>query len=80
THWKVTGWEPNRREVIEVTSKPFSPTLTYLFEPADGGTKFTRQIDVEAGGFFKIVMPLMRRMMRKQNAQFLQNLKKVLEG
>jgi uncharacterized protein YndB with AHSA1/START domain len=79
-HWKVTGWEPNRREVIEVTAKPFSPTLTYLFEPAGGGTRFTRRVEIAPTGFFKFMQPMVRSMAGKRNGQFVRHLKDVLES
>jgi uncharacterized protein YndB with AHSA1/START domain len=76
--WEVVEFEPNRREVINVTD-PLSPTLTYRFEEVDGGTRFTRKIDLEPTGFFRIMKGVMRGMMEKRNARFLTNLKDVLE-
>jgi uncharacterized protein YndB with AHSA1/START domain len=78
--WEIVEFEPNRREVIRVTAKPLSPTLTYRFEQADGGTRFTRHIDLEPTGFFKIMKGMMRKMMEKGNAGFLATLKRVLEA
>ncbi|MGH2710896.1 MAG: SRPBCC family protein [Actinomycetota bacterium] len=77
--WEIVEFEPNRKEVIKVTAKPLSPTLTYRFEQANGGTLFTRHIDLEPTGFFKIMKGMMRGMMEKRNAGFLANLKGVLE-
>jgi hypothetical protein len=76
--WQVVELEPNRREVIKVTDA-LSPTLTYRFEEVDGGTRFTRHIDLEPTGFLKIIKGMMRGMMKKRNASFVANLKDVLE-
>lgn len=76
--WEVVEFEPNRREVIKVTD-PLSPTLTYRFEEVDGGTRFTRRIDLEPTGFFRMIKGPMRGMMEKRNARFVANLKDVLE-
>jgi uncharacterized protein YndB with AHSA1/START domain len=77
--WDIVEFEPNRREVIKVTAKPVSPTLTYRFEQANGGTRFSRRIDLEPTGFFKVMKGMMRRMMEKGNAGYLANLKNVLD-
>jgi uncharacterized protein YndB with AHSA1/START domain len=76
--WEVDEFEPNRREVIKVTDA-LSPTLTYRFEEVDGGTRFTRRIDLEPTGFFRVMKGMMRGMMEKRNARFVGNLKDVLE-
>ena len=78
-YWRVVELEPNHREVIDVTAPPFNPTLTYLFEPVDGATRFTRRIEVEPRGYVKVLAPLVRRMMRKRNASFMPRLKAALE-
>jgi hypothetical protein len=77
--WKIVELEPDRREVIRVTDKLLSPTLTYRFEETDGGTRFSRRIEVEPTGLFKLMRGMMRSMMVKRNAGFLANLKEVLE-
>jgi hypothetical protein len=78
-YWRVVELEPNRREVIDVTAPPFNPTLTYVFEPANGATRFTRRIEVEPRGYVKVLAPLVRRMMQRRNASFMPRLKAALE-
>jgi hypothetical protein len=58
---------------------PMKPMLTYLFEPADGGTTFTRGVQLEVSGMMRLMQPIMRMMMPKSNAGFVANLKRVLE-
>lgn len=79
-YWRVVELEPDRRAVIDVTAPPFNPTLTYLFEPVSGSTRFTRRIEVEPRGYVKVLAPLVRRMMEKRNASFMPKLKAALEG
>ena len=76
---EVVTFEPPRREVMRGVAGPMQPTLTYLCEPADGGTTFTRRIQIEASGFMGLMLPLMRPMIGKRNAGFVANLKRVLE-
>jgi carbon monoxide dehydrogenase subunit G len=58
---------------------PMQPTLTYLLEPADGGTRFTRRVQIKISGIMRVMEPLMRLMTPKRNADFVANLKRVLE-
>jgi hypothetical protein len=76
---QITGLEPNRRLEITTKTGPMRPIATYLFEPADGGTRFTRHVDIPLQGPFRIMKPLMGRGARKRNARFVQNLKNLLE-
>jgi uncharacterized protein YndB with AHSA1/START domain len=76
---EVIGFDPNRRQVIRGEMGSMRPTITDLFEPADGGTKFTRRIQIEASGLMRLMLPLVRPMTGKIWTGFLANLKRVLE-
>ena len=76
---EVVAFEPNRMEVQRGVIGPMQPTLTYVFEPADGGTRFTRRVQIKVSGTMRMMEPLMRLMTPKGNAGFLANLKRVLE-
>ena len=76
---EVVTFEQNRKQVMEGDIGPMHPTLTYLLEPSDGGTKFTRHVQISVSGWMKIISPMMGMMLPKQNKGFLANLKRVLE-
>jgi len=76
---RVVTFEPNRRQVMEGAIGPMHPTLTYVLEPSDGGTTFTRHVQISVSGWMKIMSPMMGMMLPKQNKGFLANLKRVLE-
>jgi uncharacterized protein YndB with AHSA1/START domain len=76
---EVIGFDPNRRQVMRGEMGSMRPTITDLFEPADGGTKFTRRIQIEASGLMRLTLPLVRPMTGKIWTGFLANLKRVLE-
>ena len=76
---EVVTFEPNRALAMKGDVGPMHPTLTYRFEPAGGGTKFTRRVQISVSGWMKIMQPVMGMMIPKQNKGFLANLKRVLE-
>jgi hypothetical protein len=76
---EVIEFEPNRKEVMRGEIGPMRPTLTYLFEPADGGTRFTRRVQIRVSGMMKVMTPVMSIMTKRSNRGFLANLKRVLE-
>jgi uncharacterized protein YndB with AHSA1/START domain len=76
---EVVGFEPDRKRVLRGEMGPLRPTITDLFEPTDGETRFTRRIQLEASGFMGLMLPLMGIMVGRSNTGFLANLKRVLE-
>jgi hypothetical protein len=49
-------------------------------EPVDGGVRFTRHIDLDAGGFMGWMTNRMLGWATQRNDRFVENLKRVLEG
>jgi uncharacterized protein YndB with AHSA1/START domain len=77
---EVTKKEENHLLEITTTTGPIKPVATYLFEPSNGGTRFTRHLDIPVKGSMRLLRPLMRRNAEKRNKQFVQNLKSLLEA
>ncbi len=79
---KVTALEPGRREQLETVTAPMNvkPTITYLFEESGPATRFTRAMEVRPEGRTRLMEPFLRRMMTKNNASYVSNLKAVLEA
>ncbi len=77
---KVTEYEPNRKLRFGTASGPVPNEAEWIFESTTGGTKITVSIEAEPGGFFKIAVPLLRRMFRRQWETNLANLKDLLEA
>jgi len=76
---EVTKKEDNHLLEITTTTGLMKPIATYLFEPSNGGTRFTRHVDIPVEGPMRLLRPLMRRNAEKRNEQFVQNLKSLLE-
>ena len=75
----VTVYEPPRRFVLTERMGKFEPVLTLTVKPDGGGSRITRRLDMEPHGMLKVMAPFTGGMMRKRNAGFLSNLKRVLE-
>ncbi|WP_461162997.1 SRPBCC family protein [Arthrobacter sp. R4-81] len=76
----VTVYEPPRQVVLTSQMGNMKPVLTLTVVPEDGGSRITRRLDMEPKGMLRIVAPFTGGMMRKRNAGFLTNLKRVLEA
>jgi hypothetical protein len=57
-----------------------APTDIRTIQPVEGGVRFTRHVDLNAGGFMGWMTKRTLGMITKCNEQFVQNLKQVLEG
>lgn len=82
TEFEVTGFEPSRLVEFQAPSRMpmgLEPRITYLFESEDGGTRFTRRVEMEPTGAFRIMGPLMAAMSRRYNTRHLRDLKELLE-
>jgi hypothetical protein len=79
---EVTRLEPERVEVLEARTAlmGMAPTITYTFEQAGSGTRFTRSVAMDPKGIGTLMKPMMRSMVPKRNAAFVANLKKYYEG
>jgi uncharacterized protein YndB with AHSA1/START domain len=76
----VAEYAPPNRAVLKGRLGKMAPTITYTFEADGPGTKFTRTVDISPPGLMRLMAPLMKGMMQKQNAGFLANLKRALEA
>ena len=76
----VTSYEVDRRFAIQGDLGPFSGTLIYEFEEADGATRLMNTADLEANGLARLAAPLAAGRIRDAVATNLGALKSLLEG
>jgi uncharacterized protein YndB with AHSA1/START domain len=77
---KVTEYEPYERWGKVLDSKSFIIDNKLIFNPTEGGTRFTIMYDVKVSGFLKLLSLLIFSSMRKQLKMDLINLKSILEA
>lgn len=78
---EVTAFEPHHRVELTTREGNFNPTLTHMFERANGGTRYTRQVEIPLKGILRLVGPIMKATgaAQRRNARFAENLKELLD-
>ena len=81
TPYERSSYEPNRRYTDRATGGPVpDQDWTYTFEELPEGTRLTRAVEGEPGGFFKLAEPLIERALKRQVRADLETLKDLLEA
>ena len=76
---EIVEFEADRRIVSQADMGNMKPTMTYVFEEAEGGTQVTRRIQIGTSGMMTLMSPMIKMMVRRRNVGFVDNLKQVLE-
>ena len=76
----VTEYKPGSRLAITVSSGTVRGKAVFSFKTVEGGTEVTEAMEAETGGVFKVADPIVTRMVQRQYAANLENLKDLLEA
>jgi uncharacterized protein YndB with AHSA1/START domain len=76
----TTEYESNKKWGKNITCGNMAIEEHVTYNPIEGGTAFTILYDMKAGGFLKLLSPLMAGSMRKETKKSLGNLKSILEA
>jgi uncharacterized protein YndB with AHSA1/START domain len=77
----ATEYESNKKWSKNITCGSMAIEEHVIYNPVEGGgTTFTIVYDMKAGGFLKLLSPLMAGSMRKETKKSLVNLKSILEA
>jgi carbon monoxide dehydrogenase subunit G len=78
--WEVTDYQPNRRyEIRTLPGGPLDWNGVYELEPAGVGTIVTSRGDVKPNGLLRLLEPLLRSELPKDEANELEQLKTIIE-
>ncbi len=78
--YEVVDLVPGERLVMQTAQGPFPMQTTYMWEPADGGTRMTLRNTGSPRGFARVTAPVMELAMRRAMSKDLATLKRRLEG
>ena len=76
----VTGYQPNKSWSHNITSGNVMINEHLVFDPAEGGTRFTQIYDIQANAFPEQIMTTVATGMHKEMRERLQLLKNILEA
>jgi len=77
---EVVEYDPGTLLKMRSVKAPFPMEITYTFEDAAGGTRFSNHITGGPGGIARVLSPLMAMGVKRNVSKDLQRLKAVLEG
>jgi uncharacterized membrane protein len=78
--YEVVEWIPHRKLVMRTSEGPFPMETSYAWEPLDAvSTRMTLRNRGDPRGFARIVAPMMKLAMRRENRRDLRRLKQLLE-
>jgi len=76
----ATEYEPDKKWGKKITCGSLAIEEHITCNPSEGGTVFTIDYDMKAGGFLRLLSPVMTGSMRKETKKSLGNLKSILEA
>jgi uncharacterized membrane protein len=79
TTYEMIEYEPNRSAVWKTVSGPLPLTFKRKFEQVEGGTRFAIRYELDARGFFKLVMSLLGSSVKRQHEGDLRKVKELME-
>ncbi len=74
-----TEFETNHRYAFSGTV-PFPVTVAFTLEPVAGGTRVDQVIEAEPGGFFKLALPVLLTMGKRQLQTDLDNFRDLMDA
>jgi len=77
---RVTEYEPNKLLAVKGSAASVSGSIRFTFEPIGDGTQLTETREVELGGLWKLIAPIILPMQETQGRNDLANVKRVLES
>jgi uncharacterized protein YndB with AHSA1/START domain len=75
----ATEYESDKKWGKKISSGTLAIEEHITYNPVEGGTVFTIHYDMKAGGFLKLLSPVIANSMRKETKKSLGNLKSILE-
>ena len=77
---EVVAYEPDQKYAMKNVTEGVETIYLYTFNPEAGGTRVDLVCEVKAGGLKKLVLPMVVSVLKKEDGDHLQRLKKALEG
>lgn len=79
TELEVVAYDPHERYAMKNQTSGIETVYRYTFHPQAGGTRVDLVCEVRAGGIKKLFVPLVVAVLKREDGDHLQRLKKALE-
>lgn len=76
---EVVAYEPNQKYAMKNVTDGIETVYRYTFHPEAAGTRVDLVCEVKAGGLKKFMLPMVVSILKKEDGDHLQRLKKALE-
>ena len=76
---EVVDYEPGQKYAMRNLTEGIETVYRYTFHPEAGGTRVNLVCEVKAGGLKKLMLPLVVSVLKREDGDHLQRLKKALE-
>ena len=77
---EVVAYEPNQKYAMKNVTEGIETVYRYTFRPEANGTRVDLICEVKAGGLKKLMLPMVASILKKEDGDHLQKLKRALEG
>ena len=76
---EIVEFEPTRKYAMQNVTEGIETTYRYNFQPEKNGTRIDLVCEVKAKGLKKLMLPLVAAILKKEDGDHLQRVKKILE-
>ena len=79
TELEIVEFEPTRKYAMQNVTEGIETVYQYILQPERDGTRIDLVCELKAKGIKKLMLPLVATILKKEDGDHLQRLKKVLE-
>jgi hypothetical protein len=77
--WEIVEFEPTRKYAVQNVTEGIKTVYRYNIQPERDGTRIDLVCEVNAKGIKKLMLPLVVSILKKEDGDHLQRVKKILE-
>jgi len=76
---QVSEYVPNRMIALQLSAGLITAQTGFTFEPVEGGTRLTHPSEIELGGWWKLITPILGPMLERDGREDMANIKRIME-
>ncbi len=77
---RVSEYAPNRMIALQGSLGQMTAQTGFTFEPVEGRTRLTQTSEVELGGWWKLITPIIIPMLERDGREDFANVKRIMEA